>query len=96
MENPIEMGSFGGKTHYFRKHPYIFPDFFHPHFCGVYNLGKFVSLPDKCFSSVPLAVIQSSSPCSTAQTFDLESYGAETRAQPPAKLMGKCIDLGKL
>ena len=23
MENPIKNGWFGGKTHYFRKHPYI-------------------------------------------------------------------------
>ena len=25
MENPIKMGWFGGKTHYFRKHPYTSP-----------------------------------------------------------------------
>jgi len=23
MENPVKMDDFGGKTHYFRKHPYI-------------------------------------------------------------------------
>ena len=32
MENPIKMGWFGGKTHYFRKHPYIHPSSLKPSF----------------------------------------------------------------
>ena len=28
MENPIEMDDLGGKPHYFRKHPFRFPEFY--------------------------------------------------------------------
>ena len=55
MENPIKMGWFGGKTHYFRKHPYIHNEmgefFIKPDFGAYFGviLQHFTKLDRSCW-----------------------------------------------